>query len=229
MVAVVGTAILTIRRREPKGALRDTSATLMIVVFLGFLGSFGVQIRCGCDTPGQDGAWLLLIVVLVAKAADIGGYLVGAPFGRHKLVPTISPAKSIEGAVGGMLCSAGVAVAFTLACSGAVALSARGFATASIGIGSSGYLLLDEMTRAFSLSHAEAGLHPAIRAFFFGILVSVAAQSGDLIESCFKRDAGVKDSGNVIPQFGGILDLIDSLVPAMPVAWFLLTAVWDIV
>ena len=54
----------------------------------------------------------------------------------------------------------------------------------------------------------------------------MASQCGDLIESCFKRDAGIKDSGRLLPTFGGILDLIDSPILALPVAWFLLTAVW---
>jgi phosphatidate cytidylyltransferase len=57
----------------------------------------------------------------------------------------------------------------------------------------------------------------------FGLVTSIAAQLGDLLESCFKRDAGFKDSGKVIPRFGGILDLVDSPVLAMPVAWLLLT------
>ncbi|MHC4697423.1 MAG: phosphatidate cytidylyltransferase [Planctomycetota bacterium] len=229
MVATIGAGILTVMRSEPNGALRDMNATLAMIVFLGFLGSFGVQLRCARDTPAEDGAWLLLIVVLVTKASDIGGYLAGSVLGRHKLLPPISPAKSVEGAVGGMLCSAAVAMAFAVVCSGALALTSRGYAVDLVGVGSSAYVLLDEMTRAFSLVHAEGGLHPALRAFIFGIVLSAAGQFGDLIESCFKRDAGVKDSGNVIPRFGGILDLIDSLVPAMPVAWFLLTAVWDVV
>ena len=61
------------------------------------------------------------------------------------------------------------------------------------------------------------------------VLLSAAGQLGDLVESCFKRDAGSKDSGAVIPQFGGILDLIDSPLVAVPVGWFLLTKVWDVV
>ena len=51
---------------------------------------------------------------------------------------------------------------------------------------------------------------------------------GDLFESCFKRDAGIKDSGSVMPHYGGILDLVDSPLFALPVAWFLLTRVWNI-
>ena len=75
----------------------------------------------------------------------------------------------------------------------------------------------------------STGTPPLLRTVLFGFCMSVAGQFGDLFESCFKRDAEVKDSGKVIPRFGGILDLVDSLVFAMPVAWFLLTMVWKIV
>jgi phosphatidate cytidylyltransferase len=85
------------------------AATLLMVFYVGFLGSFGLQLRCGRDIPGQEGAWLLLITLLVTKASDIGAYFVGTTMGRHKLIPGISPAKSIEGAVGGLMASALVA------------------------------------------------------------------------------------------------------------------------
>ncbi len=69
-------------------------------------------------------------------------------------------------------------------------------------------------------------MSPLVRAAIFGLVVAVVAQFGDLFESALKRDAGIKDSGQIMPRFGGILDLIDSPVLAFPVAWFLLTAVW---
>ncbi len=229
ILATIGTGVLTVARNKPEDALRDMSATLVLIVFLGFLGSFGVQLRCARDTPAEDGAWLLLIVVLVTKASDIGAFFAGSIFGRHKLLPAISPAKSIEGAVGGLLASAAVAVAFASAYSVAMALTTRGYAVNILGTGKPWFILIDEITRTMRVIHSDAGLHPALRAFFLGIALSAAGQFGDLVESCFKRDAGVKDSGKVIPGFGGILDLIDSVVPAMPVAWFLMTAVWDVV
>jgi len=72
-------------------------------------------------------------------------------------------------------------------------------------------------------------MSPIVRALLFGIALSAAGQMGDLVESCFKRDSGVKDSGKLIPHYGGILDMIDSPVFTMPVAWFLLTTVWNVV
>jgi len=85
------------------------------------------------------------------------------------------------------------------------------------------------LPESFGIEHELREILPVWRAVFFGISLSVAGQLGDLVESCFKRDAGIKDSGEVIPCFGGILDLIDSPVLAMPVAWFLLTVVWTAV
>jgi phosphatidate cytidylyltransferase len=172
MTACGGVGLAVIIRRDPAGFLRDAGTTLLVIVYLGFLGSFGLQLRCGRDMPEQTGVWLLLMVILITKASDIGAYFAGSLFGRHKLVPTISPAKTIEGAIGGLL---------------------------------------------------------TFRAAVFGFIVSLSGQLGDIVESSFKRDACVKDSGKLIPRFGGILDLIDSPMLAVPVAWFLMTAVWRIV
>lgn len=218
MVAGIGTGVLAVVRREPDGTFRDVGATFIMVFYLGFLSSFGLQLRCGRDIPGQEGAWLLLIVILVTKASDIGAYFVGSAVGRHKLVPTISPAKSVEGTLGGLLAAALVAVLFVSA----------GSLAATMNLGSEVCAMIDELTRTFSVEHGPGGIPPRWRAAIFGLIVSAAGQFGDLIESCFKRDADIKDSGRIIPRFGGILDLIDSPVLAMPVAWFLLTVAWQV-
>ena len=90
------------------------------------------------------------------------------------------------------------------------------------------YGLIDDLTRSFAIQQDPDGMSPLLRAIFFGLAMSATGQFGDLIESSFKRDAHVKDSGELIPRFGGILDLIDSPVVALPIAWFLLTAVWNV-
>ena len=89
--------------------------------------------------------------------------------------------------------------------------------------------LIEEMTRSFSAVWPNSALSPIVRAGLFGLAMSAAGQIGDLIESCFKRDADIKDSGRILPRFGGILDLVDSPVISMPVAWLLLTIVWNLV
>ena len=108
--------------------------------------------------------------------------------GRHKLIPTVSPAKTVEGAVGG------VAIAVLAA-----------------------WLYLVFLLRPFAhLTMLPVGLT------VFAIIVSCVGQTGDLAESLFKRDAGVKDSSRLLPGHGGILDRFDSLLFVLPVSYVLL-------
>jgi phosphatidate cytidylyltransferase len=219
MVTVLGTGLLAVLRRDPQGALRDMGATFLLVFYLGFLGSFGLLLRCGRDIPAQEGAWLLLIVILVTKASDIGAYFAGTALGRHKLIPSISPGKTVEGAIGGLLGSAGLASL----------IAAAPAWMAPVGPDQPWLLLAQDATRSFTITHDAADIAPLWRAFLLGLAVSAAGQIGDLVESCLKRDGGLKDSGSLIPTYGGVLDLIDSPIYAIPVAWLLLTAVWNVV
>jgi len=223
MVSVVGTGMLVVLRRDPSGALTSMGATLLMVMYLGFLLSFAVHLRCGEHVPGVEGAWLLLIAAIVTKASDIGAYFAGSAVGRHKLLPRVSPAKSVEGMVGGL---AGSAVAAML-----VVLIYQ-VASSRVEVGPHGdklLTLLTDMTRTFSVSRGDGSLPALPRAAIFGLIMSGCGQMGDLIESSFKRDAETKDSGKILPRFGGILDLVDSPVVSIPVAWLLLTVVWRIV
>ena len=192
---------------------------MLLIVYLGFFGSFGLQLRCGRDAPDQAGLWLLLLVLLVTKASDIGGYFVGSTLGRHKLVPSISPGKSIEGTIGGIVASAAAAALLVMAATPASLSLTQGAAGPDpLGLRSA-TLLLADLPRG----------SPLVRAAILGGCLSIAGLLGDLVESSFKRDACVKDSGKVIPRFGGILDLVDSPLFAVPVGWFLLTSVWNMV
>ncbi|NQD96639.1 phosphatidate cytidylyltransferase, partial [Pseudomonas sp. CrR25] len=122
---------------------------------------------------------LILAVMVLVWAADIGAYFSGKAFGKRKLAPQVSPGKSWEGLFGGLLTSLLITVAVGLY---------RGW------IGSE-----------FVLALAGAALV---------VLISVV---GDLTESMFKRQSGVKDSSNLLPGHGGVLDRIDSLTAAVPV------------
>lgn len=223
MVTIVGAGALVVLRRDTNDAMRDVGATVLIVTYLGFLSSFGLHLRCSQDVPGYEGAWLLLITVMVTKSSDIGAYFAGSAFGRHKLIPEVSPGKSVEGMVGGLAASALVATALVVA--------GRYAAAQTSAAPEAGRLLslLHEMTQSFSSPTPNSALSPTFRAVLFGLAMSAAGQMGDLIESSFKRDADIKDSGGILPRFGGILDLVDSPVVSMPVAWLLLTVVWNVV
>jgi phosphatidate cytidylyltransferase len=122
-------------------------------------------------------AWVL-IVVLATWAGDSAAYLSGRAFGRHKLAPVVSPGKTVEGAIGGLLASVLVGAA-VFAVSGVLPVWAGAVAGAGIG---------------------------------------VCGQLGDLSESFLKRQAGVKDSGHLIPGHGGMLDRVDALLFAFPAA-----------
>jgi phosphatidate cytidylyltransferase len=134
------------------------------------------------------GTVLLMLPIALTWATDTGAYFVGRSIGRHKLIPSVSPAKTVEGAIGG------VAVAVLAA-----------------------WLYVMFLLKPFAqLSMLPAGLT------VFAIIIAVVAQIGDLAESLFKRDAGVKDSSKLLPGHGGILDRFDSLLFVLPVAYVLL-------
>lgn len=131
--------------------------------------------------------WIFFMLFLVFLG-DTGAFYGGRFFGRHKLLPAVSPGKTIEGAVGGMLVTVGVGVVINIF-----------FPVLPWGLG---------MARL-----------PWTTALIFFVVISIVGQAGDLFESTMKRDAGVKDSGALIPGHGGILDRIDALLFAIPMAY----------
>ncbi|ATQ76742.1 phosphatidate cytidylyltransferase [Massilia violaceinigra] len=138
----------------------------------------------------QSAVYLLSVLALV-WIADIGAYFSGKAFGKRKLAPSISPGKSWEGAIGG-----GIAVLLI----------------ASLSVLFGGPLLADTFAVALQAKLGWAGA--------LAVLVVIVAASvvGDLFESQLKRRAGVKDSSNLLPGHGGVLDRIDALVPVLPLA-----------
>lgn len=136
----------------------------------------------------KAGTLLLMLPISLTWATDTGAYFVGRSMGRHKLIPSVSPAKTVEGAIGGVLVA-------TIAA----------------------WLYVTFLLRPVAqLTMLPIGLT------MFAILVSCVAQTGDLAESLFKRDAGVKDSSRLLPGHGGILDRFDSLLFVLPVSYVLL-------
>ena len=145
----------------------------------------------------QYSALFLLSVLAIVWAADIFAYVCGKTFGKNKLAPSISPGKSWEGAIGG----------------GIVTL-----VLVSLTVLFGGEALANTFAVRVQASFGWAGL--------IGILILIVAASivGDLFESQLKRRAGMKDSSNLLPGHGGVLDRIDALVPVLPLA--ALAATW---
>lgn len=129
------------------------------------------------------GASLLFYVLGIVWAADVGAFFVGVKFGKHKLRPSVSPGKSLEGLMGGVMASLAI-----------IAFAALHYE-------------IDESSRIW--------LHLVV-----GVITVGVSALGDLNESMFKRCAGIKDSGKLLPGHGGIMDRIDSLTAAFPVFAF---------
>ncbi|MDO8439471.1 MAG: phosphatidate cytidylyltransferase, partial [Telluria sp.] len=138
----------------------------------------------------QSAVYLLSVLALV-WIADIGAYFSGKAFGKRKLAPSISPGKSWEGAIGG-----GIAV---LLISSLVILFGQPW-------------LLDTFVVRLQAAWGWAATLAILA------VISAASVVGDLFESQLKRRAGVKDSSNLLPGHGGVLDRIDALIPVLPLA-----------
>lgn len=143
------------------------------------------------------GLSFLLSVLLLVWMADVAAYFGGKAFGRRKLAPSISPAKSWEGAISGLL--------------GVFVLGIAWAWVDASGWGDQGSLY----SRLWQLGPVLACL-----ALLFLTAMSVA---GDLLESLVKRGAGVKDSSQLLPGHGGVLDRVDALLPVLPLAMMLAT------
>lgn len=168
--------LLGLRALTPKRA--TTGLMAMASTVLGFTlvawPLYLAQVQALCHLPS------LLFVVLVCKVGDSGAYFLGRALGRHKLLPHISPGKTVEGAVGSLLVSCVLAVA------------------------------LSEPLLSVDLDVTLTG------AVLAGIMLSITAQIGDLVESLLKRRCRVKDSSQLLPAHGGVLDLLDSLLFSFP-------------
>ncbi|MGC9528698.1 MAG: phosphatidate cytidylyltransferase [Limnospira sp.] len=212
MFALAGTLICFYLLFQPKlSTIADIAASILGLFYGGYLPSYWIRLRVGFDAAppaapaiagslSLQGDWPIswnlsypltqgLTVTLLAFgciwAADIGAYIFGKFFGRTRL-SDISPKKTVEGAVFGVLGSIGVAIV------GAGFLRWPGFPWTGAALGS---------------------------------IIGVASLLGDLTESMMKRDAGVKDSGQLIPGHGGILDRADSYVFTAPLVYYFVTLI----
>jgi phosphatidate cytidylyltransferase len=173
--------------------LPETAAGLLLLIYIAFPLTL-IPIIWNRDQG--DGLVLVIFLFLCVWSGDIAALYVGKRFGRHKLAPTLSPNKTWEGAVASVVASVIFGVGLIL-CGDWLTLH-----------GSS-----------FTRLHTNA---PWWQFLVLAILLNIAAQFGDLLESALKRGANVKDSGTMLPGHGGLLDRIDALLLAAPILWFVL-------
>ncbi|MFO0807000.1 MAG: phosphatidate cytidylyltransferase [Gemmataceae bacterium] len=172
---------------EPGRSVVRIAIAVWMVAYLGLLPSFLVQLRLSqpLDSDPAVGSVALALAIFVPKGCDIGAYFTGRLLGRHRMTPVLSPKKTWEGAIGGMLTA--VAVAYWL-----------------------DRLWLGPQ----SIYGCEWMFLP------LGLSVGLAGLLGDLAESLVKRDCQQKDASHAVPGFGGILDVVDAVIFAAPVAYW---------
>ena len=146
-----------------------------------------------------QGSFFLLYLLLLVWAGDIFAYFIGKPFGRHRMSPRVSPNKTWEGAIASVIASVAVGILMFH--------HAQPISSALM------------QAHLIERQNGIFGQTSLISVIVLSIVLNIAAQLGDLVESLIKRGAGVKDSGAILPGHGGMLDRVDALLFAAPVLW----------
>jgi phosphatidate cytidylyltransferase len=186
---------------KSSGTIERTCGAVFVSLYVGLPMALFVSLRS--MGSGNWGLAALLTTIAVTKSTDAGAYFSGKALGKHKLIPRLSPGKTREGAVGGIVTATIVAFVclqwlFPQITGGAGAPAA----TPSV----------------------PAFAHPLWGALVLGPLLAITGMIGDLAESLVKRDSDAKDSGNWLPGLGGVWDVTDSLIAAIMPAFLCFAA-----
>ena len=211
LLLAVGLVIMSAGlRREPLSqSLGDVAVSFLSIPYLGLSLVALVLLR-----QLNFGALFVLVLMLIVWSGDIAAYYAGRAIGKHKLAPRISPGKTWEGAIASTMGAVIIAIVLFHYQNEIV----WGFA--KIGLV---HLRTELQAYLAGENIRPRPSHPLLFMLLFAVCVNVAAQLGDLFESAIKRGAGVKDSGNLLPGHGGVLDRIDALLFALPVGFFFYT------
>ena len=201
--SLIALAVLLLIKDESQGYIRSAGALLWGMLFLGYGISHAALIMilpASSAGPLGPAGWFLFLIILT-ETDDIFQAIIGQLFGahkRHRISPTISPNKTWEGFFGGML------VIVVLA-----------------PIIAPWLITLGQQAGPFGLPEP---LRPFVAPMFAAILISLSGFFGDINMSAIKRDSGVKDSSNLLPGMGGVIDRVDSLTMTAPV--FVYFIIW---
>jgi phosphatidate cytidylyltransferase len=163
---------------QPVNYLRDVAVSIFLATWIPLFAAFGALL-----VYPEDGWARVFAFMLTVAFSDIGGYAAGVLFGKHRMVPAISPKKSWEGLAGSLVCGTAAAV---------LAVT---------------FLMHEPWWVGVPL----------------GIMLVITATLGDLVESQFKRDLGIKDMGTLLPGHGGLMDRIDGALPSAVATWIVLS------
>lgn len=194
-LAVVVFALRILAERDPQNRVETLAWSLFGLVYVPFMLQFLVRIIL-IDTPHErTGLVFAIWLIAVSKGCDMGALLAGKLFGRHPMAPIISPKKTWEGAIGGVLFSA------------------------LLGAGIAHGLPGGPFNTSYQ-HHFPAAFTPAMAALV-AVPIALLTIVSDLVESVIKRRADTKDSGATIPGIGGVFDLSDSLILTAPAGFLL--------
>ncbi|HOE62956.1 MAG TPA: phosphatidate cytidylyltransferase [Candidatus Sumerlaeota bacterium] len=182
ILSLAMTAAIYVLTVDFAGSLAGGSATLFGALWAGLPMALGITIL-----NQKNGNFILGTLFAINFMTDIGAYIIGCNLGRHKLCPRLSPKKTIEGSIGGLV-----------------------------------FAQLGALFCWFILGVIKTPLFTIGELFSLAVLFGVTGQIGDLVESGYKRDAGVKNSGNILHGHGGILDRMDSLIFSLPLLYLYL-------
>jgi phosphatidate cytidylyltransferase len=175
--------VLLLLRKQKQGAFTDWSWTLAEILYIGWFLGYFITLR-GLD--GNAGRNWVFLAIFATAGSDITAFFIGSAIGKHKLAPSISPGKTWEGSIAGVLGTVGISLLFLL----------------------NTPLRLSDYVNWWQI-------------IIIALLISVTGQLGDLVESLFKRNTGAKDSGNIFPGHGGMLDRMDSVVFATITVYYI--------
>lgn len=181
VLACFGLFLIQFLRSENPKALEGIALTLFAILYIGWFMSHLIKLRF---LP--DGHLWIAYLIAVTKSGDIAAYVFGTRWGKHSLIPHVSPKKSVEGTIAGLIASVAVSAAFA-----------------------------GHLPAPWSIPYLLG----------VGLVTGIVAQCGDLSESLIKRYCGAKDSGSAVPGFGGLLDVLDSVLFTAPLFYFFIAGI----